>query len=59
MLFFQSLFLNFRLIILCYVTYYVTTIIYLFIVQKIKETENKIKIKIKIKTKKIDKNKIK
>jgi len=41
------------------VTYYVTTIIYLFIVQKIKETENKIKIKIKIKTKKIDRNKIK
>jgi len=39
------------------VTYYVTTIIYLFIVQKIKETENKIKIKIK--TKKIDRNKIK
>ena len=30
---------------------------YLFIVQKIKETENKIKIKIK--TKKIDENKIK
>ena len=49
MSFFQSFLLNFRLITLCHMTYYVTTIMYLFIVQKIKETENKIKIKIKSK----------
>ena len=40
-----------------HVTHYVTVVMCLFIVQKIKETKNKRKIKIKLK--KINKNKIK
>jgi len=37
--------------ILCHVIYYINTVTYFFIIQEIKEIENKIKIKIKIKEK--------